>query len=128
MRASIIAAMLAATGAMAMVTPADAWVHYGGGGWHDGGAGGWHGGVTVGGYHGGWGYGYHGGCWGCGGWGAAAAGAAVGVAAGVAIGASVARLPPACGTYPGGYYSCGGVYYQPYYGPNGLVYKVVPAP
>ena len=43
------------------------------------------------------------------------------------IGATYAALPAGC-PYANAYYYCGGVYYQPYYGPNGVVYRVVPAP
>ena len=48
-------------------------------------------------------------------------------AVGAAVGATYAALPAGC-PYANAYYYCGGVYYQPYYGPNGVVYRVVPAP
>lgn len=55
-----------------------------------------------------------------------AAGAAV--ATGVAVGTAVATLPHGCNTMAGGYYACGGNYYQQTYdGPN-LVYVAVPPP
>jgi hypothetical protein len=133
-----------------------AWVGYHGGGfvrgpaggtavWHGGGWG-WHGGGAV--------YRpapvYHGGCWGC----AAATAGAVGLAAGAAVGAAAASTPsvvvqqpvyvtsPSVGatvvTLPGGctgatvngtrYYGCGGTYYQPHFGSNGVYYTVVPNP
>ena len=73
---------------------------------------------------------YGGGCWNCG---AAIAGAAVGVAAAaataVAIGTLVASVPAGCPyQYVNGvnYYVCGPTWYQPYYGANGLYYRVVP--
>jgi len=159
-------------------SPAAAWYHAGneGGHWHAswGGNGSWgHAGGTAGygwhgttggavGYHG---YGYHGygwhqpvvvnhyyggGCYGCGGWGAAAAGAAVGVAAGAALGAAAtsaatsnayaagyaagstyAALPAGCAYAPVNgvsYYACNGMWLQPAYGANGVFYRVVAAP
>ncbi len=90
-------------------------------GWHAGGwyGGGWHGPTTVNAYYGG-------GCWGCA---AAAVGAAA--AATVAVGAMVATVPAGCPyQYAGGvtYYVCGGAWYRPYYGANGLYYQVVRPP
>jgi hypothetical protein len=93
------------------------------------------------------------GCYSCGGWGAAGA-AVAGVAVGAAIGATAANvadanaaaaaatagyavgdvyaaLPRGCAYDPVGssaYYACGGVWFHPYYGANGLYYRVVPAP
>jgi hypothetical protein len=123
--------------------------------WHRGGwGGGWHGASWGGwGYHGA--TVYHGGCWGCAG-GAAVAAGAVGLAAGAAIGsaAAAASTPtivvqqpvyvasPAIGTQvvtlPGDcartvatgvtFYNCGGAYYQPGFGSNGVYYTVVPNP
>jgi hypothetical protein len=92
-------------------------------GWHGGGAygGGFHGPVVVNHYYGG-------GCWNCGA--AAIAGAAIGAAAvGYAVGSLVTTVPPGCayqavaGT---NYYVCNGTWFQPYYGNNGLYYRVVP--
>jgi len=43
----------------------------------------------------------------------------------------VATPPPGCGYQPSGsinYYVCGATWYRPYYGNNGLYYRVVPAP
>jgi hypothetical protein len=97
------------------------------------------------------------GCYNCGGWGGAgavAAGVAVGAAAGVAVGAATANaanaqaaaayaaagyapgdiyvaLPAGCGYAPfngNAYYNCGGTWFSPAYGANGLYYRVVPAP
>jgi hypothetical protein len=128
--------------------------HYGGGGaWHAGGIGpagnAWHAGGVHGdwggtwhadGWHaGGWyGGGYHGpvvvnhyyggGCWACGG-AAVAAGVAAGAAAGYAMGTMVATLPPGCiMQYANGinYSVCSGTWFRPYYGNNGLYYRVVP--
>jgi hypothetical protein len=114
-----------------------------GGVWHAGGwdAGGWHGGGwDAGGWHGGgyWGGGFHGpvvvnhyyggGCWACGG-AAVAAGVAAGAAAAYAIGSTVATIPAACANqYVGGvnYFVCGGTWFQPFYGNNGVYYRVVP--
>src|SRR5262249_13620534 len=89
---------------------------------------------------------YYGGtCYGCGtgAWGAAAAGATVGMATGVAVGAAAtaaarplypvgatyAVLPGGC-VYSGAYreYNCGGIWFLPSYGANGVNYQVVPAP
>jgi hypothetical protein len=91
-----------------------------GDGWHAGGwyGGGFHGPAVVNSY-------YHGGCWGCG---AAALGVAAAATA-VAIGSLVASVPAGCPyqTVDGAnYYVCGGTWYQPYYGANGLYYRVVP--
>ena len=78
--------------------------------------GGFHGPVVVNHYYGG-------GCWNCG---AAAIGAA---AVGYAVGSLVTTVPPGCayqavaGT---NYYVCNGTWFQPYYGNNGLYYRVVP--
>lgn len=136
-RASIAAALIAAAASAGAIAPAEAFFRAGG--WHAGGigpAGGvWH----AGGWHGGgyWGGGFHGpvvvnhywggGCWACGG-AAVAAGVAAGAAAAYAIGATVATLPPACATQLAGsvtYYVCGGTWYQPFYGNNGVYYRVV---
>ncbi|WP_334174190.1 hypothetical protein [Pseudoxanthobacter sp.] len=152
---AVLGISLAAAAAVA-ATPASAWVAYRGGfggGWHGpaGGGAAWHGPTVA---AGGWGYhppapawGYHPPAWNPGA--AAAVGAGVGLATGVAIGAAaaaprpypvpVAPMPVVGATYgvlPGGcswasaygYYSCGNVWYRPYYGPSGLVYTVVPAP
>ncbi len=113
-------------------------------GWGDTWSGAYHGGTY-----------YHpayagGGCWGCVGAGTAAAAGVVGLAtgaalgaaaenawsqpvayAGPAIGAEVMALPGGCeSTFSGGtrYYNCGGTYYQPHFGSNGVYYTVVPAP
>jgi ABC-type sugar transport system substrate-binding protein len=70
---------------------------------------------------------YGGGCWACGG-AALAAGAVAGAAAAYAIGSTVATIPPACGNrYVGGvnYFVCGGTWFQPFYGNNGVYYRVV---
>ncbi|MCC8999622.1 MAG: hypothetical protein LM522_09005 [Candidatus Contendobacter sp.] len=97
-----------------------------------------------------------GGCWGCSGYsaGAVAAAGVVGLAAGAAIGSAAAsptvvvQQPvyvnaPAIGSevfaLPSGgcnsvsangirYYNCGGGYYQPHFGSNGVYYTVVPSP
>lgn len=107
-------------------------------------------------YGGGYYYGYHPptvvnsystGCYNCGGWNAGAAWAAgvAGVAAGTAIGAAATAaarpayvmndiypaLPAGCAYSPVGglaYYNCAGTWFSPYYGANGLFYRVVPAP
>jgi hypothetical protein len=99
---------------------------------------------------------YHGGCWGCAGAAGAAAAGVVGLAAGAAIGSAavaastptvVVQQPvyiagPAIGSVvvslPGNcvstvvtgvtYYNCGGVYYQPSFGSNGVYYTVVQNP
>lgn len=85
---------------------------------------------------------YGGGCYGC----AAAAGAVVGAAAvGAAaatagavaaasayrMGMQYATLPAGCAMQPVGpttYYACGGTWFLPSYGANGVYYRVVPAP
>jgi hypothetical protein len=124
--------------------------HGGTAAWHRGGWGGaWHGGV----YHGA--TVYHHGCWGCA-TGAAVAAGAVGLAAGAAIGSAavaastpsvVVQQPvyvssPSIGTQvvtlPGNctdavvtgvtYYKCGGTFYQPSFGSNGVYYTVVSNP
>lgn len=124
----------------------------GGGAWHAGGFGGataWH----AGGVHGEWGGTWHtdgwhaggyygagfhgpvavnhywaGGCYWCGA-GAAAGAAAVGAAAAAyAVGSLVATIPPGCGyrTVNGvNYYVCGSTWFQPFYGNNGVYYRVV---
>lgn len=98
---------------------------------------------------------YGGGCWGCvSNAGAVAAAGVVGLAAGAAIGSAAASSPtvvvqqpvyvtgPSIGTetlsLPGGcsstavngvqYYNCGGSFYQPHFGSNGVYYTVVPNP
>jgi len=99
---------------------------------------------------------YGGGCYGCGGWGGAAVAGAVGLAAGAAVGAAAASansanayaagvaagaayaigttyaaLPAGCAYSPVGgasYYNCGGYWFQPAYGSNGVYYQVVPTP
>lgn len=123
------------------------------GGWHAGGVGAYGGTWHADGYHAGGYYadGFHGpavvnsyyggGCYACsGGWGAAAVGAAAGLATGAAIGAAatynmgatLATLPPGgcteqiLGTTT--YYQCGPTWLRPYYGNNGLYYRVVAAP
>jgi hypothetical protein len=88
------------------------------------------------------------GCYNCGGWsgGAVAAGVVAGVAVGAATGAAAANanaaaayvpgtvyaaLPAGCGysTYYGNaYYNCGGTWFSPAFGANGLYYRVVPPP
>lgn len=131
--------------------------HGGTAAWHRAGWGGaWHGAAWHGwGYHGA--TVYHGGCWGCAGAaGAAVAAGAVGLAAGAAIGSAAAAastptvvvqqpvyvVSPAIGTHvvslPSNcastvvigvtYYNCGGVYYQPRFGSNGVYYTVVQNP
>jgi hypothetical protein len=63
-----------------------------------------------------------------------AAGVAFGTAAAItsaAIGSMMYSLPPACAPYPYGgysYYSCGGVYYEPRYQGDKVVYVVVEQP
>jgi len=63
-----------------------------------------------------------------------AAGVAFGTAAAVtaaAVGSMIYSLPPACSPYPYGgysYYSCGGVYYEPRYEGDKVVYVVVNHP
>jgi hypothetical protein len=63
-----------------------------------------------------------------------AAGVAFGTAAAVtsaAIGSMMYSLPPSCAPYPYGgysYYSCGGVYYEPRYEGDKVVYVVVNNP
>lgn len=92
------------------------------------------------------------GCYSCGGWGAAAAGLAVGTAIGAAaattanlngaaaataayrgyiVGDTYAALPVGCNYTPMAgtvYYSCGGPWFTPYYGANGMYYRVVLPP
>lgn len=127
MKALYLAGAIAAAAIMGP-NPAAAWVHaHGGTAWR-GPAGGMHYshyGVTAGPN---WGH-YYGPHWGCcydaGG---VAVGAAVGAAAGLAIGATIASLPAQCTPLPNNYYHCGPTYYRTYYGPNGVVYQVVPAP
>jgi hypothetical protein len=89
------------------------------------------------------------GCYNCGGWGGGAAVAAgvAGVAVGAAVGAAAANaavansayapgdvyaaLPYGCGYAPYAgmaYYNCGGTWFVPGYGANGLYYRVVPPP
>ena len=124
-----VLALLAAGSLLASSMPASAWVAAHSAGVWRGPAGGVHAysdGFAAGGPRYGYAprYGY--------GWGAPAAGAVAGAAVagavvGAAVGATVASLPRACVPY-GALYSCGGVYYQPYYGPTGVVYQVVPAP
>lgn len=137
-KSALVLSIVGAT--LALATPATAWVHYHGGGAWRGPAGGvhtWHGGVTVGGPR--WGYGWHGGCCWNGGYpasavaGAAAAGAIAGAAVGAAatsatVGSYYNTLPGGCVQPSPGIWVCGGVYYKAYYGPNGVVYRVVPAP
>lgn len=119
-------------------------VNANGGTWHSDGyhgnayyAGGWHSPTVVNNY-------VAGGCAGCG-WGGAVAGAAVGTAVGMAAGAAIATAarpypvgevvvtppPSGCGYqgYAGvNYYVCGPTWFRPYYGSNGLYYRVVAAP
>src|SRR5215831_18217552 len=71
--------------------------------------------------------------WG-GGWGGynhpVAAGVAVGAVAGMtaaAVGSMYYSLPPGCSPY-GGYYNCGGTYYQPQYSGSDVTYVVVNNP
>jgi hypothetical protein len=79
-------------------------------------------------------YGYKSGC--CYGWNdyPVGAGLAIGMVAGVtaaAIGSRYYALPPACAPYPYHgytYYSCGGVWYQPSYQGDTVVYVVVAKP
>jgi hypothetical protein len=98
---------------------------------------------------------YNTGCYDCGGWssaGAAVAAGVTGLAVGTAIGATAAAnaavaarpysapyvmgdvyaaLPVGCAYSPYGgaaYYNCGGVWFSPYYGANGMYYRVVPVP
>jgi hypothetical protein len=128
--------------------------HFGGGGaWHAGGIGPagnpWHAGGVHGawggtwhgdGWHGGgyYGGGFHGpavvnhyygaGCWNCGAAVGLAAGAAAVAATAYAVGSLVASVPTGCPYQAVGganYYVCGGTWYQPYYGGNGLYYRVV---
>jgi hypothetical protein len=92
---------------------------------------------------------YASGCYNCGGW-AAAAGAAAGVAigaaaasaqnsaeaaqaysAGYAAGAIYATLPGGCSStmvQAETYYVCGNTWFSPFFGANGVSYRVVPAP
>jgi hypothetical protein len=88
---------------------------------------------------------YGAGCYNCGGW-AAAAGAAAGVALGTAAAtqaysagysAGAYAVGAIYGTLPGGcnstmvqaetYYVCGNTWFSPFYGANGVSYRVVPA-
>jgi hypothetical protein len=94
---------------------------------------------------------YNTGCYNCGGWGAGAAVAAgvTGLAVGATVGAAAASashpvyavpyvmgdvypvLPVGCVYSPYGgmaYYNCGGTWFSPYYGANGMYYRVVPVP
>jgi hypothetical protein len=63
-----------------------------------------------------------------------AAGAAAGAAATAAaygVGDVYATLPPGCAYHPVGattYYACGPTWFTPYYGANGIYYRVVPPP
>ncbi|MCX5479233.1 hypothetical protein OSH08_09470 [Kaistia geumhonensis] len=127
-----VLALLAAGSLLASAMPASAWVAAHSAGVWRGPAGGVHAysdSFAAGGPR----YGYAP-RYGYGGWGApagAVAGAAVaGAVVGAAVGATVASLPRSCVTIAGPtvIYSCGGVYYSPYYGPSGVVYQVVPAP
>lgn len=148
-KASIVIAGLVLAAALFQSPPAQAFFRAGG--WHAGGiggVGGWHaggfgpagGGWAAGGWHGGgvWGGGFHGpvvvnhyyggGCWACGG-AAVAAGVAAGAAAAYAIGSTVATIPAACVNRSVGsvnYFVCGGTWFQPFYGNNGVYYRVVP--
>jgi hypothetical protein len=104
-----------------------------GGTWH---ADGWHAsGVYGAGFHGpaAVNHYYGGGCWNCGasaiaaGAAAVAAGAAIGAAATApyAVGSVVVSVPPGCAyqnTNGINYYVCGGTWFQPFYGNNGLYY------
>jgi hypothetical protein len=94
-----------------------------GDGWHAGGNyyGGFHGPAVVNHY---WG----GGCYWCGG-AAAAAGVAAAAAGAYALGSLVATVPAGCPyqvVNGVSYYVCDGTWFQPYYGGNGLYYRVVP--
>ena len=96
---------------------------------------------------------YSSGCYNCGGWntGAAVAAGITGVAAGAVIGAASANayaagaavqspyvmndiyptLPAGCVYSPAAgsaYYQCSGTWFSPYYGANGMYYRVVPIP
>jgi hypothetical protein len=60
-----------------------------------------------------------------------ARGVAFGTAAAVtaaAVGSMMYTLPPACSPYRTSYYYCGGVYYEPQYQGDKVVYVVVPQP
>lgn len=60
-----------------------------------------------------------------------AAGVAFGTAAAVTsavVGSMIYSLPPACSPYAGSYYYCGGVYYEPRYEGDTVVYVVVDQP
>lgn len=60
-----------------------------------------------------------------------AAGVAFGTAAAVtsaAIGSMYYSLPPSCSPYAGSYYYCGGIYYEPRYEGDKVVYVVVDQP
>lgn len=145
-RRSLAAALVLLAATAGAVTPAQAFFRAGG--WHAGGigpaggawhAGGWHAGGWAGGGY--WGGGFHGpvvvnhywggGCWACGG-AAVAAGVAAGAAAAAtayAIGSTVATIPAGCSyQYVNGvsYSVCGGTWFQPFYGNNGVYYRVVP--
>jgi hypothetical protein len=53
------------------------------------------------------------------------------VYAGPPIGSEVAMLPPGCGNANVNgvtYYTCSGIWYQPFFGGNGVYYTVVPQP
>ena len=73
----------------------------------------------------------HGCCGGYGGYAHPVAGAmAVGAVAGMtaaAVGSMAYSLPPGCSPY-GGYYNCGGTYYQPQYSGSDVTYVVVNNP
>jgi hypothetical protein len=97
---------------------------------------------------------YNTGCYNCGGWssaGAAVAAGVTGLAVGTAVGATAAAaatprayypapyvmgdvyaaLPAGCAYTPyngAAYYNCGGTWFSPYYGANGMYYRVVPVP
>jgi hypothetical protein len=43
------------------------------------------------------------------------------------VGGYVTTLPPGC-TESGGRYLCGSVWYQPYFGGNGVYYQAIPPP
>jgi hypothetical protein len=91
------------------------------------------------------------GCYNCAGWsgGAVAAAGVAGVAVGAAVGVAAASaananaaaayaqgdvyaaLPAGCAYssyYGRAYYSCGGTWFNPAYGANGVYYRVVPPP
>ena len=59
------------------------------------------------------------------------AGVAAGAAAAYPMGAVYPALPAGCAYNPYGsaaYYTCGGAWFKPAYGANGVYYSVVPAP